>query len=221
MSDTRPPHDRTDATDRPRPSWRRRRGAALPVVAALVSLGSVTMSALSVTLNAASSVMETRPVEVAGTALATLGPGPDLAVGHPMPELRGTTFDGQPVIIGRGGKPTMIVFLAHWCPHCQREVPLLAAWLRRGGSGGVEVFGVATATKRDWPNYPPSAWLTREGWPTPVLADDEQGTAAKAIGLTAYPFFVLVDIRGIVAHRQSGEISIAELEPLLAKVRGR
>src|SRR5436190_1911020 len=91
--------------------------------------------------------------------------GTGLSVAIPMPELRGTAFDGQPVRIIRDGKPKVVVFLAHWCPHCQREVPRLAAWLRGGrGPLGVDVYAVASATKREAPNYPPSAWLKREGW---------------------------------------------------------
>ena len=101
------------------------------------------------------------------------------------------------------------------------EVPRLAAWLRGGrGPLGVDVYAVASATKREAPNYPPSAWLKREGWPAPVLVDDEKGTAAMAVGLSGYPFFVLVDRAGAVVHRHSGETSIPELERLIARVRG-
>jgi hypothetical protein len=59
------------------------------------------------------------------------------------------------------------------------------------------VDGVATGTKADWPNYQPSAWLRREGWPRWALTDDERGTAAIAVGLPAYPFFVLIDAAGL------------------------
>ena len=38
------------------------------------------------------------------------------------------------------------------------------------------------------------------------MADSRDGTAAKAYGLTAYPYFVLVNADGTVAGRGSGEL---------------
>ena len=53
----------------------------------------------------------------------------------------------------------------------------------------------------DAPNYPPSAWLEREDWPFPVMADSPTGTAAEAYGLTAYPVLRAGDADGKVAGR--------------------
>ena len=64
---------------------------------------------------------------------------------------------------------------------------------------GIDVTAVATGTNADAANYPPSAWLKREDWPFPVMADSADGTAANAYGLSAYPYFVLVDADGKVA----------------------
>lgn len=162
-------------------------------------------------------VQETRPVRVDGTKLPRLEDGlPDAAVGARLPVLRGSSFDGRPVTIESDGHPKVVLFLAHWCPHCQRELPRLAAWLRQGGApAGVTVHAVATGTRPDRPNYPPSEWITREGWPRPVLADDADGTAAAAVGLSAYPFFVFVDREGRVVSRRTGEIPIEELDAVL------
>src|SRR5438067_7192386 len=65
---------------------------------------------------------ETRQVTVAGAALAdyTKGKSPDPAAGQSIPEVRGAAFDGTPVKITNDGKGKVIVFVAHWCPHCQR-----------------------------------------------------------------------------------------------------
>ena len=32
-------------------------------------------------------------------------------------------FDGAPLTIAPTGKPMLVVFLAHWCPHCNAEIP--------------------------------------------------------------------------------------------------
>ena len=53
---------------------------------------------------------------------------PDLSFIAPVVE--GTSFDGNPVKITPTGKPTVILFLAHWCPHCQTEVDMLGSWIK-------------------------------------------------------------------------------------------
>lgn len=69
---------------------------------------------------------QVRPVEVSGEPLPPLADGAvDPAIGRPVPEARGATFDGTVVVIVRDGQPKLIAFLAHWCPHCQREVPVV------------------------------------------------------------------------------------------------
>jgi thiol-disulfide isomerase/thioredoxin len=106
----------------------------------------------------------------------------------------------------------MIVFVAHWCPHCQAEVPRLVSLAKQGVFDGVQVSAVATSTSDQAPNYPPSAWLKDVKWPFPVLADSEAGTAAKAYGLSAFPYFVLVNPDGTVAGRGTGELPEDQLE---------
>jgi hypothetical protein len=58
---------------------------------------------------------------------------------------------------------------------------------------------------------PPSAWLANEHWPTPVLVDDDKGTAAQAWGLPGFPYFVLVGADGKVKLRLSGEVDTDSL----------
>jgi thiol-disulfide isomerase/thioredoxin len=115
------------------------------------------------------------------------------------------------VTIAPDGKPKAVVFVAHWCPHCQAEVPRLVALAKQGVFDGLEVSAVATGTNSTYPNYPPSAWLKDKSWPFPVMADSKTGTAAQAFGLDAYPYFVLVNPDGTVAGRATGEVSDADV----------
>ena len=163
---------------------------------------------------------QNRPVQVGGEPLAVLEEtGADQAVGRTAPELRGASFDGTPVTVTRDGTPKAVVFLAHWCPHCQEEVPVLVRWLGNGRlPPGVELYAVSTAVRPELAGYPPSAWLREAGWPAPVLADDPQGSAATAFGLSGFPFFVLLDGQGKVAARASGEQSPRGLDRLLARI---
>jgi thiol-disulfide isomerase/thioredoxin len=138
--------------------------------------------------------------------------GTDPGVGQKLPELTGVDATGDPMTIAADGTPKMIVFLAHWCPHCQREVPVIQQWLDDGGlPDGFELVSVATAIDERRPNYPPQEWLEREAWTAPVLYDDAASTAAQAAGLSSYPFFVAVDGQGNVVARTSGELTTSQL----------
>jgi thiol-disulfide isomerase/thioredoxin len=152
-------------------------------------------------------------VAVDGEALPALpGAGDDPAVGATLPTLTGTDLAGAPMAIGPDGRPTMIVFLAHWCPHCQAEVPVVQDWVDGGGlPAGVDLVSVSTAVDDRRPNYPPAEWLEREGWTAPVL-DDADGVAAEAAGLSAFPYFVFVDGDGTVVARTTGELTPAQLD---------
>ncbi|MFM9014446.1 MAG: TlpA family protein disulfide reductase, partial [Gemmatimonadota bacterium] len=116
---------------------------------------------------------------------------------------------------GASGKPQVIVFFAHWCPHCQREVPIIVSLAKGGTFDGIALGGVSTGTTDQAVNYPPSAWLDRVGWPAPVLVDTANQTAAEAYGLTGYPFLVFVNEDGTVAGRWSGEMPEADLEAVV------
>ena len=84
---------------------------------------------------------------------------------------------------------------------------------------GIRTVAVLTGTNPSAPDFPPAAWIQREGWTGDVLLDDEAGTAAAAYGLSGYPFLVWVDADGDVVARTSGELAIDELEGLADRIR--
>jgi cytochrome c biogenesis protein CcmG, thiol:disulfide interchange protein DsbE len=160
---------------------------------------------------------ETGAVTVDGTALPRYGDtGVDTAIGDTIPTLSGVSFDGSPVTVGPTGKPGVVIFVAHWCPHCQAEVPRIVKLAKSGAFKGIDVSTVATGTTPSYPNYPPSAWLKREQWPFRVMVDSTEQTAAVAYGLSAYPYFVAVDAQGKVVGRATGEIAPADIKKILA-----
>ncbi len=163
------------------------------------------------------------PVKVTGQALAAYpeggGGGTDPAVGVAIPTVNGVTFDNSPMSIGPSDGPMVVIFLAHWCPHCQAEVPRIQDWLNAGGlPTGVKLVSVATSTSSTQPNYPPSAWLKRENWSPPVLVDDAKSTALQAFGMSSFPAFVFVDGSGKVVVRTTGEIAIDQLQAIVQQL---
>jgi thiol-disulfide isomerase/thioredoxin len=171
---------------------------------------------------AADAEQETAAVTVTGEPLpempAATGSSPftssadDSAIGMAAPVLEGETFDGSKVTIDPAdGTPRVIVFVAHWCPHCQKEVPLIQEWIDEGNlPEGVEVVFVSTSVNEGRPNYPPSAWIADEGITSEVLLDDDQSAAAADYGLTSFPYFVMTNGEGEVVARGSGEIPMEQ-----------
>jgi thiol-disulfide isomerase/thioredoxin len=159
---------------------------------------------------------ETGAVTADGTALPQYDADEvDTAIGDTIPTLTGVSFDGSKVTIGPTGTPQVVVFLAHWCPHCQAEVPRIVDLAKQGAFDGIDVAAVATGTNADAPNYPPSAWLEREKWSFPVMVDSAGGSAARAYGLPSYPYFVFADAQGAVVGRAVGEIAPGDLRKIL------
>jgi cytochrome c biogenesis protein CcmG/thiol:disulfide interchange protein DsbE len=142
----------------------------------------------------------------------------DPAVGMTIPTVTGQDFAGDDLTItGDDGKAKVIVFVAHWCPHCQREVPVLTEHLADAPMpDDVELLTVSTSVQPGAENYPPQEWLDEEGWPAPVLADDEASTVAQAFGLSSFPYFVAVDADGKVVERASGELTTDQFDALVA-----
>ncbi len=192
--------------------------AAAIAIAAIVAVATQSSSDDVVT-----GVEEFNSVEVTGNPLPQYSDSAsDTAIGMTAPVLTGKGFTGNTIVTGPGA-PTLLVFLAHWCPHCQREVPLLVQWNRDGlVPSGIDVIGIATSSDPASPNFPPSEWLAREEFPAlwPVMTDSGEKTAAAAMGVSGFPFFVLLDSNGKVALRVSGEIEMQVLTEAINKALG-
>jgi thiol-disulfide isomerase/thioredoxin len=160
---------------------------------------------------------ETQPVTITGAPLKKFADGTDPTIGTKAPALVGKSFDGSARSITPGdGKDTLVLFVAHWCPHCQREVPRIVAWEKSGlVPAGLQIRFVSTSVDPARGNYPASAWLAKEGVTDPVIADDDKSSAASAYGLPGFPYFVLLRGDGTVAKRFSGEIEAADLTTLI------
>lgn len=162
----------------------------------------------------------TTAVKVTGAALPPYESGAaDPAVGRSIPSISGLDLEGDPIEIGPTDGALAIVVVAHWCPHCQAEIPVLSQWLASNQlPDGVQVRTISTAIAAARPNFPPSKWLERESWTQPTLTDDANSGALAALGLTSFPGFVFVNADGTVSQRMTGEISIDTWEEALRAI---
>lgn len=191
-------------------------GLIVGIVGGLVVLALV----LAVVLGNTEIGAEYGSPDIEGASLNVMPPNQTVdesANGSPIPDVTGENFAGDEVVIDRAdGSAKAIVFLAHWCPHCQAEVPRVQAWLDGGGGvDGVEMYAVATSMNSAQGNYPPSEWLEREGWTAPVIRDDQDNSVLRAYGAGGFPYWVFVNADGTVALRTSGELEVAQLEGIL------
>lgn len=154
---------------------------------------------------------------VSGDPLPALtDPAGDAAIGQPIPSLTGIDLAGESITIGPSDGPMAIVLLAHWCSHCQTEVPVLVDYLASTGMpDGVSLVALSTSINAAQPNYPPSTWLEREGWTAPTMVDDANSGALRALGMSSFPGFVFVDADGRVVLRTTGELPAESFDQIV------
>jgi thiol-disulfide isomerase/thioredoxin len=151
---------------------------------------------------------------ITGEALPPLeDPQSDAAVGMASPVVTGASFDGTEVSIGGPTDgPTMLVFLAHWCPHCNDEIPEILELRDRGDlPDNLNIIGISTAVVDDRDNFPPSSWIVEKDWAWPVLADTADSEAIQLYGGTGFPFTVMLNADGSVNARKSGSESADQI----------
>lgn len=165
----------------------------------------------------------TVPTAVSGRALPVFEGQPDAAIGEEAPVALGSDLlTGETISAAVADQPMVIAFFAHWCPHCQREVQELTAWLESNTlPAGVDFLAVSTFEDAERGNHPPAKWLGDEGWTYPVFADTDGFAVAEAFGVPSIPFWVVLNADGTVAGRVAGNLGPEELVDLFITAGGQ
>lgn len=128
------------------------------------------------------------------------------------PKLSGMTLTGKNYTYNVGQVAVVNVW-ASWCAPCRAEAPTLAALSEKYTD--VAFMGILT---RDNP-VNAEAFARRFALPYPTLIDDSVLIGfRKSLPANAIPSTVLIDKRGDVAARISGEVTFASLSELIEKV---
>ena len=139
----------------------------------------------------------------------------NISVGLQAPSFSGPDQNSEIISLEKNGKSKILLFLAHWCPHCQAEVPVVQEYIDTFGlPADVEVIGILTSIDRSRDNYPPHDWLVKEGWSETQIydLDREIGTA---YGLNAFPYWVTLDKDLKVVNRVTGELTPDQITVLI------
>lgn len=163
------------------------------------------------------------PVVVVGEALPafpqdqqfTTDVADDNAIGMVAPTITGTSFDGTETTVGPDGTPRVVMFVAHWCPHCQREIPVVMDLIGSGSlPANLEIVAVSTAVRPDEDLYPPQEWLEAEGWSNAIIRDGADFEALRAYGAGGFPYTVYLNGDNEVVARSAGELPAETIEQL-------
>ncbi len=136
-----------------------------------------------------------------------------------IPDVEGVSISGEPFKIQNDGRKKIILFLAHWCPHCQVEVGVFESWTKTHGiPNDIDFYAVATANNPSQENYPPETWLKEAKWEFPTIIDTESDNIAKIFGVTSFPYWVLVDSDNKILTRLAGTFQEKEIDIIVRQV---
>ncbi len=128
------------------------------------------------------------------------------------PSLSGKTLDGGSFAM-IPGKVTVVNVWASWCAPCRAEAPALASLSQSYTS--VSFVGILTRDNESTAR----AFVKRFGLPYPTLVDDSVLLGFRgSLSANAIPTTVVIDKKGRVAGRISGEITVASLTQLIDRV---
>ena len=155
----------------------------------------------------------TADVELEGEPLPAMSangpnadPTTDDAYGLVAPTVTGTDFEGNEITIEPDGRAKVIYFVAHWCPHCQNEVPLIQSLIDEGlQPNEIDIYAVSTAYRPE-AAPDPRQWLLDEGFQPPTIRDSDSNEAFTAFAGNGFPYAVYLDSEHQVIGRTVGSV---------------
>ena len=142
----------------------------------------------------------------------------NVARGLDAPIFSGPNENSEIVSLEKNGNAKVLLFLAHWCGYCQKEVPVVQGFIDSAGvPQGVDVIAIATSIDRGRENYPPQKWLADEGWSETQLYDLDR-EIGNAYGLSAFPSWVFLDKDLNVVARRTGNLPADMVGALLIQL---
>jgi cytochrome c biogenesis protein CcmG/thiol:disulfide interchange protein DsbE len=130
-------------------------------------------------------------------------------VGKISPSFTLDRLEGGKVTVGLPGKITVINFWATWCPPCQEEMPELDRFAKKNQQK-INFYAVNLQES----NEKVSDFINKHKYTMPVLLDKD-GVIAKQFQIAAIPTTIIVDKNGLIKHRQSGAMTMNELEGII------
>jgi thiol-disulfide isomerase/thioredoxin len=115
------------------------------------------------------------------------------------------------------GTPTVLALWAPWCPHCQKELPILDGVVRQFPS--VKLLTIVTAVGLH-PGPTTDGYLRSHNLQLATALDDEIGTLGMALGLQAFPLVYYVDAENVVRQEVVGEATPEQVRTSIEALLG-
>jgi len=116
-----------------------------------------------------------------------------------VPPLQGADMiTGDSVTLHPTGRPLLVVFWAHWCPHCQVEMPRIEEMYDQDGGDKYDIITVATFVRRGIgaDGYStPEDFVQSAGLTMPVILDST-GQIARRWGVDGTPEMFIIEPSG-------------------------
>jgi len=132
----------------------------------------------------------------------------------PAPKISGETLAGGQF----SADPTRITVVnvwASWCAPCRAEAPTLESFYLKNPK--IQFVGILTRDNLS----AAQSFTKRFNLTYPTLVDDSMIAAFRGtLPANAIPTTIIIDAKGRVAARISGEVTVAVLQDLLTKVSG-
>jgi cytochrome c biogenesis protein CcmG/thiol:disulfide interchange protein DsbE len=146
--------------------------------------------------------------------LAVMSPASASLIGSPAPEFALSDLNGNPIrLADLRGRPVIVNFWASWCGPCVEEFPLLQRALEQHRADGLAVIGIVVQDRSEAAR----AFMSRMGAGWPAVMDPD-GSLADSYDLYAPPESFFVDRNGLIASRQVGQLSQADLSRQLSAI---
>jgi peroxiredoxin len=135
-----------------------------------------------------------------------------LPVGSQAPDFTAQTVDGGSVSLGdAGGKEaTMLVFFASWCPHCNKEAPIISDLESEYGNLRVVMIGIDSQDDSE----KVQEFVNRYSIEGPATYDPSLGPTYQASG---YPTIYVLDSNNNIVAAHTGEAPKGVLEGWVEK----
>ena len=149
----------------------------------------------------------------AGSVTVDRASGPLLATGEEVPDFQAPSLDGGTISWSDvEGQPTVLAIWAPWCPHCQAELPRLAAAV--DARPEIQLVTITTAYGVQ-PGPTPPEYMADEGLTFPVAVDDGSQTLLQGFGVESFPTTYYVASDGTVVTSTTGEVPSDQLGSIL------
>jgi cytochrome c biogenesis protein CcmG, thiol:disulfide interchange protein DsbE len=138
-------------------------------------------------------------------------------IGTPAPSFALADLDGNPLrLAGLRGRPVIVNFWASWCAPCVEEFPLLRTALAAHSGDGLAIVGIVYLDRSEAAR----AFMDRMGATWPAAMDPGE-TVAGQFGILNPPESFFIGRDGVIAGRQIGQLSAADLDRQLLLILGK